>query len=487
MLPFYYVRTIEKLEIALLDMFNDLRVNKYTDITRTTYTKTVPVPITIHADKNFANHWRNRESKKIPLPIPCAGIRFDGINRNTPAVTQATYARSIYSRSTKQWIQDIQPTPYLAKYSMEILCDNRSDWGQLLENIIPYFNSYRTLRIKEFDFFPDIENKVNVNLDNITTIFEDELEAGPKHRFIKIQLAFSCQIDLYRPFEIPEIIKYAEMNISVGDFIHKHQVLVYPDALAEREKKEWELLAPSSREGLSLLKSVAGTLVKESTYDGQVIWKNITIPDAIRPTKVPNFKELALLFDDDAPEEMDNSGFGRDFIALNPTERTHYPDMPPDGGESAPDGWEVNPTTEWNNILTWFGSEKGLNGSPMTFDITLQFNGKTVNDTIFQSLSNKETKNYQKSGKTLSANEVFFEWGLISNKLYFNMRTVAFNESTTTFDEKLSATFTTEDELKLNTTDIYRFIFVLYEKGNSGVFGYSVNNKSTISINTVKE
>jgi hypothetical protein len=123
----------------------------------------------------------------------------------------------------------------------------------------------------------------------------------------------------------------------------------------------------------------------------------------------------------------------------------------------------------------------------MTFDITLQFNGKTVNDTIFQSLSNKETKNYQKSGKTLSANEVFFEWGLISNKLYFNMRTVAFNESTTTFDEKLSATFTTEDELKLNTTDIYRFIFVLYEKGNSGVFGYSVNNKSTISINTVKE
>lgn len=486
MLSFYYVRTIEKLEICLIDLFNDLRVNKYSDVSRTTYTKTVPVPITIHADKNFANHWRNRESKKIPLPIPCAGLRFKSINRNTAAVTQSTYARSIYSNAAKQWIQDIQPTPYTITYDMEILCDNRSDWGQLMENIIPYFNSFRTLRIKEFDFFPDIENKITVYLENINPVFEDEVEAGSKHRFIKTMFSLRCEVDMYRPFDIPEIIKYAEMNISMGEFIHKHQVIVYPDALAQREKKEWELLTPSSREGLTLLKTVAGTLVKQTSVDGTVKWKTLTLPDAIRPTKVPNFKELALYFDIDSEDEIDQSGFNRHFVALNNSDRTFIPTMPPNGGESAPDGWAVQPGVEWNNILTWFGSNNGLNGSPLTFDITLQFNKMPQEDTIFQSLANKETPNYMNSGKTVGGNEVFFEWGLISNKLYFVMRTVQFDSNKAEFIEKLSATFSS-DELELNNSDIYRFIFVLYENGLSGAFGYSINNNATIALNTTKE
>ena len=44
MTPFYYVREIDKIEIALLDVFNNLRVNKYKDEKKTVVDRTVRHP-----------------------------------------------------------------------------------------------------------------------------------------------------------------------------------------------------------------------------------------------------------------------------------------------------------------------------------------------------------------------------------------------------------------------------------------------------------
>lgn len=488
MLPFYYVRTLEKIEICLLDMFSDIRVNKYNDITRKTYSKTVNVPVYTHIDKNFANHWRNRTKAKMPMPIPCAGLRFKSITPNTANRTQTTYARSTWSNSSKQWIQDIQPTPYFVTYDLEFLTDNRGDWGQIVENILPYFNPYRTMRLKEFDFFNDIENKVPVLLEGIDVKFEDEIDVNSKqHRFIRFTVSLKVHVDLYRPFEIPEIIKYAELNVSVDKFIDKHQVFVYPDPIAEKEKKEWEVLTPSSREGFSLLKTIAGTLVKEVELDGSTHWKNITIPDALRPAQVPNYKQMSFNFDLNSPNEIDRSGYGRDFIALNDSNRTYIPDLPPGAGQDAPDGYKPTLDT-WNNILDWFGTSDGLNESPLTYDIILQFNDLTPKDTIFQTLHNKETKNYLNTGHTLPENEVFYEWGLLGGQLYFSLRTVKFDETELDFVEVLNYTFMSENKLQLNNSNIYKFSFVLYNKGHDGIFGYMLNNtEPMIALPTVRD
>ena len=156
MVPFYYCRISEKCEIALLDMFNNLVVNKYSDLSRTTYTKTIKVPIVINQDKNFANWFRNVEEKKRTLPIPIGGLRYVSMEPNNENRTQSTYVRTIFSKATERWIQDIQPTPYKLTYDLEFLTDNLSDYHQIRENIVPYFNKARTLRIKEFDFAPDL-------------------------------------------------------------------------------------------------------------------------------------------------------------------------------------------------------------------------------------------------------------------------------------------------------------------------------------------
>jgi len=101
MVPYYYVRTQEKVEIALLDMFNNIKVNKYTDLSRKNYTKTIRVPIVINQDKNFANWYRSTNHQKQPLPIPIGGLRYSRKEQNNENRTQATYARAIFSKATE--------------------------------------------------------------------------------------------------------------------------------------------------------------------------------------------------------------------------------------------------------------------------------------------------------------------------------------------------------------------------------------------------
>ena len=268
MVPFYYTRINLKTEVALLDMFNDIRINKYSDLSSTEIVKTIRVPIVTQYDKNFANWYRNVCNKKRPMPLPIGGLRYVRKSSNDANRTQSTYCRSIFSKATDQWLQDIQPTPYYLYYTLEFLMDNKSDFGQITENIVPYFNKFRALRIREWDFAPDIERKIPVYLESVEDKFEDEIEAGSQHRFIHAIFNFRLDVDWYRPFEIPEIIKYAELNLKIGEFIDKHKILVYPDAIAEREKKAWEELAPSTKTGYSLLKTMATTLVRELQLDG---------------------------------------------------------------------------------------------------------------------------------------------------------------------------------------------------------------------------
>lgn len=475
---FYFVRTKEKLEIALSDVFNDIYVNKYTDLERVDYSKTVKVPLVLQYDGNFANWYDTICLKKKPMPLPIAGLRYDRKEQNSRNRTQATYCRNVFSKATDKWIQDIQPNPYYLYYTLEFLMDSKSDFEQITENIIPYFNPFRTLRIKEWDFAPDIERKIPILLTPAGDDFKDEIQVGPNHRYITTKFTIRAEVDFYRPFELPEIIKYAELNIHVDDFIHSHQVLVYPDPIAEQEKKAWEQLLPSTKTGYMLLKTTARTIVKELQLDGTTLLKEVTVPDAVRPIQVPDFKLLSLNFDQDQPLVTDDSGYGRDFVVLNDSTRQFISNFPPGGGQLVEDGYKVDTGVSWNRILDWFGTNDGLHESPFTFSIILQFNSQPIVDTVFQYLVNNES--VDSDGNVIPAGEVFFDWGLIDSKLYFSFRTYGTNALSYVFSSKDQLTF-------LNSSDIYKFEFVLYDSGHEGMFGYTINSGPTVALETIRD
>ena len=363
------------------------------------------------------------------------------------------------------------------------------------------------------------------------------------------------------------------MNYRIDDYTHTQQIFVYPDPIAQLEKKEWEQLAPSTRTGFTLLKTMAKTLVKEIDLDGNISWEDITTPDADRPTEVPSFNLLHLNFDDDTPIEDDQSGFDRDFVALNDSTREFVPDMPPvtitnlpfndssvntttdtivvgdnsrntyvaknvvrftstgtlptgliadtdyiintatstgsldtitlfeddgttpvditatndvsaihnlakigDAGSDVEDGYSSS--SSWNKILDWFGTDNGLHESPYTFQSILQFKDDPVPDTIFQYLSNNEVLD-DNGGVLIPEGEVFFDWGIIDSKIYFTFKTYGDNE--------LFYTFTTKNKLLLNNTDIYKFVFVSYDKGHAGMFGYTINDGPMIALETERD
>lgn len=523
---FYYVREHEKILIGLYDMFNNLRVNKYADAARKVVDKTVKVPLVTHYSKDFANYLSSTTSKQILSVLPVAGLRYTGDARDESNMTQPTYAREIYCKDHDFWIRDIQPRAHVYRFELTILCGNTSDLWQLKENIQPYFWTYRTIRIKEFDFCPEIEHPVPVVITGWSDEVRDETELSSNEpQLYQVTYQIEAHGAMHCPYMVPAEIRYAQMDFVVQkQYTDSEQILVYPDDIARQKRQLWETVSPSIREGFSLLKSIARTLVRRSTVDGeeywsdetqryvmltyneitgydlegdpkgfnpvayeggdtpQYTWEQVVVDDVERPTEVPTFDVLHLTFDDDSPFARDMSGMGRDFVAINDSNREFVPNIPPGNGSYAPDGYEptglqndsgTGGTRTWSRILEWFGDNKeGTIGSPYTFKATLQFTETTPGDTVFQYLYNPEDVTLD-DGTVIPAGEVWFDWGIMDSRLYFTYKT------TTQF-----RTFQT-DTFEFDNKTIYSFHFVLYNSGQSGMFGVKTNlNDTMVALRT---
>lgn len=532
MTPFYYVREIEKVLVAVYDMFDNLRVNKYTDALRKTYSKTVAVPLVTHYSDDFANWFSSTQTKQMLLSLPVAGLRFCGTAKDDSNMVQPTYAREIYSRENDFWIRDIQPKPTLFKFELTVMSSNMSDFYQLKENIEPYFNDYRTVRIKEWDFAPEIERPIPVALTGISDEISDEKDmTSNEYQLYKTTYTLEAHGVMHRPYALPAEIKYAEINFIVNkQYNDVEQILVYPDEIAKEKRRLWETVDPSIREGYSLLKSMAKTLVRRGTVDGEEYWRDETlryamltyneitdyddngnpvkgynptlrgfkidangeyvldengdkiplydweqviVDDIELPNEVPSFDLLHLNFDEDTPFEKDFSGLGRDFVAINDNTRTFVPDIPPGNGNDTPGGYQFDESKDWSQIINWFGDNReGTIESSYTFKATLQFKEDVPGDTIFQYLYNP-TDVKLADGTIIPAEEVWFDWGIMDSKLYFTFHTSSmfktFETSTYEFDKEM----------------IYSFYFVLYDSGNKGMFGVKTNlNETMVALET---
>jgi hypothetical protein len=472
---FYYVRTLEKIEIALADVFNDMRVNKYNDINRKQVDRTVDVPLVLYYDKSFGNWISFNKPKDRILRLPMAGIRFEGMKKDTNFTSQSTYTRKIYSRKIEQFVTDLEPSPYKITYNLSFIMDNKSDLGQLLENVLPYFKTVRSLRINEFDFARDIERKIPFTIgDPNIKMPESANNTSADANFIEVNIPITLSnCPMYRPIELAEIIKYAEFNVRVDDIVDSHQWFIYPDDLVDDERKPWESVGESIKEGWSFVRSICRTLKRNIDLEGNIVYENISLPPCDRPVGVPSTKQLHLLFNEDSDLESDQSGYNRDFILLNSASREFLPNMIIEGGQEVSGGYQSD--TQWDQILTWFGTDDGEHESPFSFDVRLQFiEDEVPTDTIFQRLENK-------AAQGISAGEIYFEWGLEDSRLYYEFKTVGSNA--------LHIKFKSSESLLniLDSTSIFRFVFVLYSKGHDGVFAHSTNEQDLIALDTNKE
>lgn len=213
MVPYYHPRVFERVNIALLDLFDRVRVNRYNK--DGSIRKRIRVPVTFHFSKNFANFILNTQSNpESRHTYPILGLRMGALERNSNATTSRTYVRELYDTNTKQMIQDVRPSPWIQNYTLTSYTELIHDHFQMMEQIVPYFNPTFNTAIKEFEF-SNLKRDIIVELAGVSPQYNDEVERE-KVRSYTCEYNLRVKFDMYSPFYIGNLINEINTKIAIS-------------------------------------------------------------------------------------------------------------------------------------------------------------------------------------------------------------------------------------------------------------------------------
>lgn len=228
MLTHYYARTGYQIAIALIDMFNDMRVVKYDK--EGNAIAEYPVYVTwgsrdkVYDDRtenNYVDASNVQHGERYYLKTPRIAIKPTGIVRDSgraKAANQWRYWKTgieINDSGLYKVLSDYEPTPYNFGFEISIMTRSMDYFYQIIENILPYFNDKLTLRIKEFSFL-NIERDLQVSMDGLNLNFSDEMGEFDI-RECNGSINVNVEGYLYRPFVWSNIIKIINSDYFCGD------------------------------------------------------------------------------------------------------------------------------------------------------------------------------------------------------------------------------------------------------------------------------
>lgn len=213
MVPFYHPRIFERVNIALLDLFDRVKVNRYNR--DGTVRKRIRVPLTFHFSKNFADFVLNTQDvPESKHTYPILGLRMGGLERNAGATPARTQIREIYDRASKQMIQDARPSPWVQTYTLTSYTEQIQDHFQMMEQIIPYFNPTFNTTIKEFEF-SNLKRDIIVELVGVAPQYNDEVDREKARSYV-CEYTFKVKFDMYSPFYLGTLIKEINNKIALS-------------------------------------------------------------------------------------------------------------------------------------------------------------------------------------------------------------------------------------------------------------------------------
>jgi len=210
---YYYPETIRNITTAILDMFNDFSVKRYDKqpARNANIVKIVKVPITFGpAEKRHLDELRGNTPGYQAPPIPRMALILNGMEYDASRASGINEIRHFYDTNLllsniDEFFADANPTPYNYNFTLSIRTDSLSDFSQIIENILPYFNPTRYLRVKEFAFL-NVERDLPVQLGSISPEFSQDLEVNDDKQ-INGDLSLTVKGWMYRPISYEKIIK----------------------------------------------------------------------------------------------------------------------------------------------------------------------------------------------------------------------------------------------------------------------------------------
>jgi len=221
---YYYPETIRNVTVALLDMFDDFYIKRYdkTPSRDAGIVKTVRVPIMFGpVEKRHFDELRNGQDGYQAPPVPRMSLILNGIEYDPARASGLNELRHFYNSNLElkdldQFFSDLNPAPYNYNYTLSIQTQSVSDFSQIVEQILPYFNPMRYLRVKEFIFL-NVERDLPVLMGGITPNFTDTLEVGDKRK-VDGDIELKIQGWMYRPIDATKIIKQINSKFIISGF-----------------------------------------------------------------------------------------------------------------------------------------------------------------------------------------------------------------------------------------------------------------------------
>ncbi len=208
----WYWGTTRKAIIAFGNLFNDIYIQRRNSAG--TLIQNFKVPLAYAPRQKMIARIEQQPSiddqrAQITLPrmsFEILGMDYDPQRKISPIQSN----RAIFSNDPTKITQQYAPTPYNLNINLYVYAKNQDDGLQIIEQILPYFNTDFNLSLKAIPQL-NIQNDLPVILNNVS--YEDEYEGDfAVRRAIIWTLAYTVKINYYGPAQQSGIIRRVYAN-----------------------------------------------------------------------------------------------------------------------------------------------------------------------------------------------------------------------------------------------------------------------------------
>ena len=218
---YYYPKTLEGIQVAIGDIFCDIKTHIYTSAGEDTgRTKDVNImfgPV----DGTYLKRVDQGEAIRYYTQNPKIGILLRDIKfaqNRAMGQNEFLYAYNPTSafHDLASFIEYVQPTPYNFNFQLQIRADNMSDMAQVVENILPHFYPQNSIRVREF-VNVNVSRNLKVILDGCDFDFVEVMDQTER-REIKCNIGVTVEGVMYRPISTEGIIKHIKSSYFINHF-----------------------------------------------------------------------------------------------------------------------------------------------------------------------------------------------------------------------------------------------------------------------------
>lgn len=217
---YYFPDTIKNVATALSNMFNDLVVKKYNSAGAAIQTINIPIrwaPVEKAFDARREGYHDGEDPWYITYPrLSLVGPNLSYAPERAVSVNDIRYwyASEMDLHNLEDFYSDPSPAPYNFNFQLFVNARKMTDWCQIMENILPYFNPELYLRVKEFSFLT-IERDLKVLLNGGANLdVPEEIGENDKRRLQSV-LDLTVEGVLYMPTSTAKIIKIIDSKYFV--------------------------------------------------------------------------------------------------------------------------------------------------------------------------------------------------------------------------------------------------------------------------------